>query len=159
MRYPLRLNGYPQSTNMISLGRRWDGVERDCERRDGCRVRWANGLGMDQGLLAACPPVSSRKTAFPDASIRSDHARRVRSGSEFELGLGGGSCRCDRWRPRRQTDMAPAQRGHREDRCSRPTSMAQGVGCPNPPRASHATTPHRTAINAQARPLNAREKP
>ena len=89
---------------MISLGRRWDGVERDCERRDGCRVRWANGLGMDQGLLAACPPVSSRKTAFPDASIRSDHARRVRSGSEFELGLGGGSCRCDRWRPRRQTD-------------------------------------------------------
>ena len=93
---------------MISLGRRWDGVERGCERREGCRVRWASGLGVDQGLPAGrwslVSPLPALKTALAGASIRPDHARRVRSGGEIELGLRVGSCRRDRWRPRRQAD-------------------------------------------------------
>ena len=62
------------------------------------------GSGFAKRSMEACPSVCSRKTGIAGGSIRSDHARRVRSGSEFELGLGGGSCRCDRRRPGGQSD-------------------------------------------------------
>ena len=68
---------------MISLGR----------RRDGCRVRWASGLGVDQGLLAACPTVASRKTAFAGASIpfgsREASAQAANSSSVWGAGRAG----------------------------------------------------------------------
>ena len=74
---------------MISLGRRWDGVERDCEWRDGCRVRWANGLGW----IRVCSPLVRPFEPQNGSSGRIDpfgSRRGVRSGSEFEFGLGGG---------------------------------------------------------------------
>ena len=57
------------------------------------------GSGPARRLSARLQPQngSSGRDAFGSR-------RGVRSGSEFEFGLGGGSCRCDRWRPRRQTD-------------------------------------------------------
>ena len=93
---------------MISLGRRWDGVERDCERWDGCRVGWTNGSAVDQGLpngrwRLVLAFVAAKRASRADRSVWL-YVRRVRSGSESELGLGGGSCRCDWRRPGGQSD-------------------------------------------------------
>ena len=59
-----------------------------------------NGSGPARRLSARFQPQNGLSGRIDPFGSR----RGVRSDSEFEFGLGGGSCRCDRWRPRRQTD-------------------------------------------------------